>query len=187
MPDAEKLAFAGLIGAAGEIGLAAAAASSPGCSASRSRSTSSSACWLAFEPADRTRLGRRHSALGVDALLGASVFSVQDKFRVRIFAETSTQYRALPADRATAASRWPMRCSSISATQLDWDVELALPAGAVEPVRLGRFGAARLDQLDGAELGRDRRDASRRDARFHPAERMRRKRERVAATAGHGG
>ena len=72
-------------------------------------------------------------------MLGASVFSVQDKFRVRIFAETLDKYRRfLPTGD---------RCEPLAdavflyvGDQLDWDVELALPAGDVEPSRLGRFG-----------------------------------------------
>ena len=75
---------------------------------------------------------------------------------------------------ATAASRWPMPSSSISASEFDWDVELALPGrrGQAGPARAS--GAARLDELDGAELGRRPTGALRRDARFHPAGSLRR-------------
>ena len=68
-------------------------------------------------------------------------------------------FREVPA-------RWPL-CGQIAdavffylGDEFDWDVELAIPAGEIAPVqaRLGR--PARLDELDGAELGGDRRDIS---------------------------
>ena len=65
--------------------------------------------------------------------------------------------------------------------QLEWDVELAIPAGAIEPVRLGAIRAARLDQLDGAELGRRPIEPTDRDARFHPAEIRKQRRARAAS------
>ena len=41
--------------------------------------------WLTFDSTDLTRVGRTHAALGQDMLLGSSVFSVEDKIRVRIY------------------------------------------------------------------------------------------------------
>jgi type VI secretion system protein ImpH len=67
--------------------------------------------------------------------------------------------------------------------QFEWDVELGLPVGAVKPVRLGRSGhlgwTSWMAPSWDAEEG-----ALRRDARFHPAESLRLKRSRTAAT-GH--
>ncbi|MCY1379678.1 type VI secretion protein [compost metagenome] len=67
--------------------------------------------------------------------------------------------------------------------QFEWDVELALPVGEVKPVRLGQSG--RLGWTSWMAPNWDVEEgALRRDARFHPAESLRLKRSRTAAT-GH--
>ncbi len=175
VPDAEKLAHAGLTGAQAK-------------SASRLRSLLTGlfaieveveqfvGMWLAFDPADRTRLGLGHCALGSNALVGASVYSVEDKFRLRIVARDMEQFdRFLPNGD---------RCEPLAdavffylGEQFEWDVELALPVGKVRPMQLGRFGA--LGWSSWVSPNWDLPDGTlRRDARFHPAERMRQKRSR---------
>jgi type VI secretion system protein ImpH len=173
VPDAEKIAFAGLIAPQAK-------------SASRLRGFIAGlfdadveidqfvGTWLAFDAADRTRLGQHHAGLGVDAMLGAAIYSVQDKFRVRIFAKNLAEYsRFLPKGD---------RCEPLAdavflhiGEQLDWDVELALPAGAVEPLRLGRFGELGYTSWMAPNWAATD-ETMRCDARFHPAERQRRKR-----------
>lgn len=175
VPDPEKLAHAGLAGAQAK-------------SASRLRSLLAGlfdieieveqfvGTWLVFDPEDRTRLGRGHCALGGNALVGASIYSVEDKFRLCIVARDMEQFsRFLPNGD---------RCEPLAdavffylGEQFEWDVELALPVGKVRPAQLGRFGALGWSSWvspnwDAAE------GALRRDARFHPAERMRQKRSR---------
>jgi type VI secretion system protein ImpH len=173
VPDPEKLAHAGLLGAQAK-------------SASRLRGFLSGlfkaeveidqfiGMRLVFDPADRTRLGGSHCTLGSDALLGASVYSVEDKFRVRILARDMAQFcRFLPNGD---------RCEPLAdavffhlGEQFEWDVELALPVGEVKPMRLGQFGALGWTSWMAPNWGESE-GALRRDARFHPAERMREKR-----------
>ena len=74
-----QAAFAGLLGAAGEIGLAAARLHRRAVRRRRSRSTSSSAPGSPSSQATGPRLGKSNSALGVDTLLGASVYSVRTR------------------------------------------------------------------------------------------------------------
>ncbi|PZU85300.1 MAG: type VI secretion system baseplate subunit TssG [Chelatococcus sp.] len=175
VPDAEKLAHAGLLGAQAK-------------SASRLRGFLAglldaeveieqfAGMRLVFDPADRTRLGRGHCTLGGGALLGASVYSVEDKFRVCIVARDLAQFERLLPDGD--------RCEALAdavffhlGDQFEWDVELALPVGEVKPVRLGQSGhlgwTSWMAPDWDAEPG-----ALRRDARFHPAERVRLKRGR---------
>lgn len=168
LPDQAKLAFAGLIGPQAK-------------SASRLRSLLAGlfgvrveveqfvGSRLVFEEGERTLIGRRHSGLGVDALLGGTVFSVQDKFRVRLITASLAEYRRfLPTgDRCRALHD---AVFFFIGEALDWDVELALPAEAAAPVRLGRGG-----QLGYTTWMAPRPEAGglRRDARFHPAERFR--------------
>ena len=174
VPDPEKLSHAGLLGAQAK-------------SASRLRGFLSGlfkaeveidqfiGMRLVFDPADRTRLGGSHCTLGTDALLGASVYSVEDKFRIRILARDMEQFaRFLPNGD---------RCEILAdavffhlGEQFEWDVELALPVGAVKPLRLGQFGALGWTSWMAPNWGEEQ-GALRRDARFHPAERMRQKRE----------
>jgi type VI secretion system protein ImpH len=174
VPDPEKIAFAGLLAPQAK-------------SASRLRGFLAGlfkvdveveqfvGAWLRFEPEERTRLGTHQCGLGVGAMLGASIFSVQDKFRVRIFAPDLESYeRFLPTGD---------RCEPLAdavflfvGEQLDWDVELALPASAVEPVRLGSSGRLGYTSWMAPNWAATKADL-RCDARFHPAERQRARRQ----------
>jgi type VI secretion system protein ImpH len=173
IPDAAKLCYAGLLGAQAK-------------SASRLE-----ACIrglfnvevdidefvgtrLVMDVADRSTIGSRNIALGEDAMLGGAIFSVQDKFRVRVYCKTLEQYmRFLPTGDL---------CEPLAdlvffydGEQLDWDVELAIHAGAVAPVKIGRSG--QLGWTTWMAPSWTSKDQYRRDARFHPVERMRSKRE----------
>jgi type VI secretion system protein ImpH len=132
---------------------------------------------LVIEAAEWTILGERYNMLGEDALLGRTVFSVQDKIRIRIFTRSLAQYiRFLPTGNL---------CEPLAdlvffynGEQLAWDAELAIPSGAVEPIRLGRFG--QLGWTTWMAPNWTSLEEYRRDARFHPAERMRHKRRRTS-------
>ncbi len=179
VPDPEKLAYAGLMGAQAK-------------SASRLRHLLAGlfdaevsieqfvGMRLTFDPGDRTTLGQAHCRLGQGALVGASVYSVEDKFRVSIVARDMAEFsRFLPQGD---------RCEPLAdavffylGEQFEWDVELALPVGKVEPVRLGRAG--RLGWTSWVAPNWNAAEGSlRRDARFHPAERIKQKRERETAS-----
>jgi type VI secretion system protein ImpH len=132
---------------------------------------------LALEASERTTLGRRNSGLGSEILVGGTCFSVEDKFRIRIFVKDMLQYlRFLPTGD---------RCEPLAdlvyfyiGDQLDWDVELALPAGSVQSTKLGSFG--QLGWTTWMAPNWANREAYRCDARFHPADRMRQKRRQAA-------
>ena len=116
-------------------------------------------------------------------MLGRGVYSVQDKIRIRIYTRSLAQYiRFLPsgdlceplADLGVLLQR----------SQLDLDAELAIPSGAVEPTRLGHFGQLGWTTWMAPDWATT--EAYRRDARFHPAERMERKR-RMRQAGSEGG
>jgi len=175
LPDGAKLSFAGLLGAQAKSAsrLAAAIQGIFNVEAEVEEFVGSR---LAVEAAEWTLLGRGYNVLGEDALLGRSIFSVQDKIRIRIFSENLAQYiRFLPTGNL---------CEPLAdlvffynGEQLDYDVELAIPAGAAEPVRLGRFG--QLGWTSWMAPNWTSKEVYRQDARFHPAERMKIKREQV--------
>jgi type VI secretion system protein ImpH len=175
LPDGAKLSFAGLLGAKAKSAsrLAAAIGGIFGVKAEVDEFVGSR---LVFDPAEWTILGRRFNVLGEDALLGRSIFSVQDKIRIRIFSEDLPRYiRFLP----TGDLCEPLAdlVFFYNGEQLDYDVELAIPAGAAEPMRLGRFG--QLGWTSWMAPNWASKEAYRRDARFHPAERMKNKREHL--------
>lgn len=132
--DARKRAFAGLIGAKAK-------------SASRLRSFLQGlfqvkvevdefvGSHLALGSSECSRLGRAQSTLGRDLLVGASVFSVQDKIRIRIFARDLTQYLDfLPAGRCSRELSDAVHF--YVGEEIDWEIELALPVKDVAPTRL---------------------------------------------------
>lgn len=135
---------------------------------------------LEIEGAEWTMLGERYNLLGDGALLGRTVFSVLDKIRIRIFTKSLAQYiRFLP----TGDLCEPLADLVFLYTGelLDWDAELAIPSGAAEPVRLGSFG--QLGWTSWMAPNWTLSASYRRDARFHPAERMRVKRTRRSRQA----
>src|SRR6476619_4964462 len=177
VPDQAKLAFAGLI-------------SSQAKSASRLRGFISglfdvdveiyefAGSWLTFEPSDRSQLGLTHSGLGVSMSLGASIFSVQDKIQIRLYTKNMAQYqRFLPTGDLCA----PLADAVFFyiGDQLEWEVELAIPAGEVIPTKLGSFG--QLGWTTWMSPNWSSTDPYRCDSRFHPSERVNRNNKKMAA------
>jgi type VI secretion system protein ImpH len=167
VPDAAKLCFAGLIGTQTK-------------SASRLKSFIAGlfnvkveidefvGSWLTFDASDRSRLGQANSGLGVSMALGSSIFSVQDKIRIRVFTRDMAQYRRfLPSGDLCK----PIRDAVFFyiGDQLAWEVELAIPAGKVQPMRLGKSGQVGWTSWMAPNWSAT--DPYRADARFHPAER----------------
>ncbi len=94
---------------------------------------------LMFEPDQISMIGRQNAALGKDTLLGAGVFSVQDKFRLRIFTPNLARYSEfLPTGELS--KKLAHMVFFYAGAEIDWDVELGLPAGECPPVRLGQSG-----------------------------------------------
>jgi type VI secretion system protein ImpH len=175
LPDGAKLSFAGLLGAQAKSASRLAAAIR-GIFGVRAEVEEFVGSRLVIEASEWTLLGRGYNVLGEDTLLGRSIFSVQDKIRIRIFSENLAQYvRFLP----TGDLCEPLAdlVFFYNGEQLDYDVELAIPAGAAEPIRLGRFG--QLGWTTWMAPNWTSQAVYRQDARFHPAERMRHKRKRA--------
>lgn len=179
VPDMAKLAFAGLIApkakCASRLGSLL-----QGLFDVRVEIDEFVGSWLAFEPADRSRLGRRHAGLGKDLLLGARVFSVEDKIRIRIFVRDFVQYEQfLPTGTTNLSEPLADAVFFYVGDELDWEVELAIPAGAVAPVRLGRSG--RLGWTTWVAPNWTATEEHRCDARFNLSERLRARRAATPA------
>jgi len=126
--------------------------------------------WLLLAADERTRLGAAQSRLGVDCVAGASVFSVGDRIRIRVFARDLDHYRQfvpggdLARQVADAVFLYVGR-------EFDWDIELAIPAGKIAPVRLG--AGARIGWTSWMAPNWSNTDETiRRDAHFHLASRL---------------
>jgi len=184
VPDAAKLGFAGILGSQAKCAsrLASAICGLFNVKAEVEEFVGSR---LMIEAEELSILGGRHNRLGEDTMLGRTFFSVQDKIRVRIFTKDLAQYiRFLP----TGDLCEPLAdlLFFYNGEQLDWDAELAIPSGAAEPIRIGKFG--QLGWTTWMAPNWTSKEAYRRDARFHPAERMKHKRmSKAAETRREGG
>lgn len=181
VPDAAKLRFAGLLGAQAKSASRLAAAIC-GLFEVKAEIDEFVGTRLMLDASERTSLGSANAKLGESAMLGAGVYSVQDKIRIRIYTRTLAQYvRFLPGgDLCEPLADFVY---FYNGAQLDWDTELAIPSAAVEPLRLGHFG--QLGWTTWMAPDWTTTEEYRRDARFHPAERMeRKKRMRQAGSEG---
>ncbi|MCI4678270.1 type VI secretion system baseplate subunit TssG [Rhodoblastus acidophilus] len=128
---------------------------------------------LELAPEDRTRLGAALCGLGVDTMIGGVFYSVQDKIRVRLFVADMEDYaRFLPEGRLCE----PLvdLVYFMFGDEIDWDVELSIPAHAAPPMRLGVATRLGWTSWLAPDPGADGRFS---DARFNAADRIRRKRE----------
>lgn len=182
IPDAAKIGFAGLLGAQAKTASRLAAAIC-GLFGVRAEIDEFVGTRLMLDAADRTILGKGHAVLGENAMLGSGVYSVQDKIRIRIYTRTLAQYiRFLPG--GDLCEPLADLVYFYNGAQLDWDTELAIPSGAVEPMRLGGFG--QLGWTSWMAPDWTTTEAYRCDARFHPAERMEQKRRMQRAGSERG-
>jgi len=173
IPDAAKLCFAGLLGAQAKSASRLVGALC-GLFEVEAEIDEFVGTRLMLDTEEYTVLGMGHHVLGQDAMLGRGVYSVQDKIRLRIYTRSLAQYvRFLPS--GDLCEPLADLVYFYNGAQLDWDVELAIPSKAVEPISLGHFG--QLGWTTWMAPDWTRTEAYRRDARFHPAERMERKRK----------
>ncbi|MCK0195930.1 type VI secretion system baseplate subunit TssG [Ancylobacter sp. 6x-1] len=180
IPDGQKLAHAGLMGAAAKsaVRLEALFAGVLGLKAEVIEFVGS---WLPVDRAEQSRLGMRNSVLGADAMVGASFYSITDKITVRVTAEDLAAYERLLPAGALAAPMADLVFFYIGEA-LEWDVELAIRAHDVPAARLGRSGALGWTSWLAPRPAPEH--AVRCDARFNIAERLRRLRSVAGTTDG---
>ena len=135
--------------------------------------------WLPIERSDQTALAAKHCGLGRDSLVGAAIYSVQDKFRLRIVARDLAQFEAFLPDGEFCEKLADAMFFYIG-DLLDYDVEIAILARETRPVALGQFG--RLGWTSWTKVNRrENEEELRRDCRFHPSERAAQRRRRPVA------
>jgi len=122
-----------------------------------------------IEPEDQNRLGRANVRLGQDLVVGAEIWLVESRFRLRLGPLSLADYAALLPDqpghrRVADLVRFATR------GELDFDVQLVLAAEEVPALRLGSGADARGQLGWSAWLGGARpNDAPRADAVFMEA------------------
>ena len=129
-----------------------------------------------LERADQSVMSVRHCSLGRDMMLGAAVYSVQDKFRIRIFARDLKQFEEFLPDGAFC-DRLADAIYFYVGDLLDYDVEIALPEKETRPLQLGTFGRLGWTTWMTVEPELNA-EGIRRDCRFHPSERAAARREK---------
>lgn len=166
LPDSGKMAFAGLVGPKAK-GAARLRRLIRGLLGVECEIEEFCGVWLTLEEADRSKLGAQ-SRLGVDLMAGGSFYSIEDKIRIRLYVADMEEFqRYLPGQ---------YRCEELTdlvffylGDEIEWEVELALPAAKAPPVKLGQQG--RLGWTSWVAPSWSDEKAWRTDARFHPAER----------------
>ncbi len=91
--------------------------------------------WRAFEPEDRSALGRSFATLGSDAVLGRRVYSAADAFRIIVRAEDAQAYLSL----LPGSERFAIAFEAIEAfkpTHLEWDLTIEIADSEAAPTRL---------------------------------------------------
>lgn len=116
--------------------------------------------WYALDAEECTRLGARHSSLGSDFALGASVRLSEFRFRVRVGPLTLAEYeQLLPGVNGFAALFDLIRLCVTG--ELSFEVQLVLKKEEVPPLELSQATRARLGRTSWltAEDGARTRDA----------------------------
>jgi type VI secretion system protein ImpH len=176
VPDSGKLGYAGLLGAKAKSAarLRGAIRGLFQCEVEVEQFVGSR---LELAPEDCTRLGENLSGLGVDTMLGSTFYSVQDKVRLRIYALDMVQYRRFLPEGDRCLPLVDLIFLYLG-DEFDWDVELAIPAGQAQPIRLGQSGELGWTTWLAPDLSSG---GYRIDALFHPADRIRQKRAKSGA------
>ncbi len=136
--------------------------------------------WQKLEQSDRTSLGGLNAALGQDSLIGASVYTVQDKFQIRIKVKDLAQFEQFLPGGANFAPIVDLIYFYVG-DLLEYEVRLLLPAPQAKPAQLGSFGRLGWTTwMRGDAWPADSELLE--DCAFHPAERAAQMRSELAET-----
>lgn len=111
--------------------------------------------WLHLDKEDQLKLGGfgpgGAGQLGADTIVGAKVYSVSDKIRIRIFTRTLEEYRKfLPPTRAKP-NPWTEKLFDLIdfylGLEIEYEIELALPKRCASAVRMDANNSATLGHI----------------------------------------
>ncbi|CAO4176340.1 type VI secretion system baseplate subunit TssG [Methylorubrum aminovorans] len=179
-PDAvDQLSAAGLLGFAGLLGAKARSGSRlaqavEGLFGITCEVEEFVGSFLPLEKEDQSRVGSRFATLGGDCLVGANVFSIEDKIRLRLFARDLSEFKRFLPDGACCTPLADLLLFFLG-NEIDCEAELAIPKKVVRPIRLSKGEGIRLGYTTWLVRAQDpSAEGHYRDTRFRPAERARR-------------
>ncbi|WP_420337471.1 type VI secretion system baseplate subunit TssG [Roseibium sp.] len=111
--------------------------------------------WLHLDTDDQLSLGGfgpgGAGSLGRDTIVGAKVFSVSDKIRIRIYTEDLDQYRKFLPPTRTKPNPWTEKLFDLIdfylGLELEYEIELALPKHCASAIRMDKSGSATLGHI----------------------------------------
>lgn len=122
--------------------------------------------------------------LGVDTIVGAKVYSVSDKIRIRIFTRSLDEYRTFLPPTRTKPNPWTEKLFDLIdfylGLEIEYEIELALPKRCASAVHMNRSNSATLghigwlkkrDAADEEPDAGDEDDEMLTDTRFRPVRR----------------
>jgi type VI secretion system protein ImpH len=90
-------------------------------------------------------------ALGFDTIVGAKVYSVSDKIRIRIFTRSLEEYRKFLPPTRTKPNPWTEKLFDLIdfylGLEIEYEIELALPKRCASSVQMNRSNSATLGHI----------------------------------------
>ncbi|MCX2722942.1 type VI secretion system baseplate subunit TssG [Roseibium salinum] len=111
--------------------------------------------WLHLDKDDQLSLGTLGPGgagqLGLDTIVGAKVYSVSDKIRIRIFTRSLDEYRKFLPPTRTKPNPWTEKLFDLIdfylGLEIEYEIELALPARCASAVHMDRNNSATLGHI----------------------------------------
>ncbi len=111
--------------------------------------------WLHLDKDDQLSLGGLGPGgggqLGADTIVGAKVYSVSDKIRIRIFTRSLEEYRKFLPPTRTKPNLWTEKLFDLIdfylGLEIEYEIELALPKRCASAVQMNRSSSATLGHI----------------------------------------
>ncbi|POF29252.1 type VI secretion system baseplate subunit TssG [Roseibium marinum] len=111
--------------------------------------------WLHLDRDDQLSLGGLGPGgggrLGADTIVGARVYSVSDKIRIRIFTRSLDEYRKFLPPTRTKPNPWTEKLFDLIdfylGLEIEYEIELALPRRCASSVHMNRSNSATLGHI----------------------------------------
>lgn len=120
--------------------------------------------WLHLDRDDQLQLGGfgpgGAGQLGADTIVGAKVYSVSDKIRIRIFTRSLEEYRKFLPPTRTKPNPWTEKLFDLIdfylGLEIEYEIELALPKRCASSVKMDRNSSATLGHIGWLKPATDR-------------------------------
>lgn len=110
--------------------------------------------WLRLDPEDQLAIGRDGPSggrLGINTMVGARVYSVSDKIRIRLYARDLEEYRRFLPSTRVKRNFWTEKLFDLIdfylGLETEYEIELALPKRCAAPVTMNRTASATLGHI----------------------------------------